>query len=133
MYLGKIVELGAAADVIERPRHPYARALVSAIPRPDPDVECIRPRDAPFIPAARSHRKSAGSPPPRSPGFPTAARPPASGLKKSEHRVLIKTLCFAACRTSGPPGCCKNQNRPQSSLDCNDFVGGRCAPSALGP
>ncbi len=39
MYLGKIVELGPAADVIERPRHPYTRALVSAIPTPDPDVE----------------------------------------------------------------------------------------------
>ena len=39
MYLGKIVELGPAADVIERPRHPYTRALVSAIPTPDPDIE----------------------------------------------------------------------------------------------
>ena len=39
MYLGKIVELGPAAEVIERPRHPYTRALVSAIPTPDPDVE----------------------------------------------------------------------------------------------
>ena len=39
MYLGKIVELGPAADVIERPRHPYTRALVSAIPTPDPEVE----------------------------------------------------------------------------------------------
>ena len=36
MYLGKIVELGPAADVIERPIHPYTRALVSAIPDPDP-------------------------------------------------------------------------------------------------
>ena len=33
MYLGKIVELGAASDVIERPQHPYTRALISAIPR----------------------------------------------------------------------------------------------------
>ncbi len=39
MYLGKIVELGPAAEIIERPRHPYTRALVSAIPTPDPDVE----------------------------------------------------------------------------------------------
>jgi oligopeptide transport system ATP-binding protein len=44
MYLGKIVELGRAADVIERPRHPYTRALVSAIPTPDPDVERTRQR-----------------------------------------------------------------------------------------
>jgi len=44
MYLGKIVELGPAVDVIERPRHPYTRALVSAIPTPDPDVERTRQR-----------------------------------------------------------------------------------------
>jgi oligopeptide transport system ATP-binding protein len=44
MYLGKIVELGRATDVIERPRHPYTQALVSAIPRPDPDAERARQR-----------------------------------------------------------------------------------------
>ncbi len=44
MYLGRIVELGAAADVIEHPVHPYTRALVSAIPTPDPDVERTRQR-----------------------------------------------------------------------------------------
>jgi oligopeptide transport system ATP-binding protein len=44
MYLGKIVELGTATDVIERPRHPYTRALISAIPTPNPDVERSRQR-----------------------------------------------------------------------------------------
>ncbi len=44
MYLGKIVELGPAADVIERPLHPYTRALVSAIPTANPDVERTRQR-----------------------------------------------------------------------------------------
>jgi oligopeptide transport system ATP-binding protein len=44
MYLGKIVELGPAEEVIDRPRHPYTRALVSAIPVPDPVVERARQR-----------------------------------------------------------------------------------------
>ena len=44
MYLGRIVELGPAAAVIERPSHPYTRALVSAIPTPDPDAERARQR-----------------------------------------------------------------------------------------
>ena len=44
MYLGKIVELGSATDVIDRPQHPYTRALVSAIPTPNPDVERTRQR-----------------------------------------------------------------------------------------
>lgn len=44
MYLGRIVELGPAEDVIDRPRHPYTRALVSAIPVPDPDKERRRQR-----------------------------------------------------------------------------------------
>jgi peptide/nickel transport system ATP-binding protein/oligopeptide transport system ATP-binding protein len=36
MYLGRIVEIGRAADVFANPRHPYTRALLSAIPVPSP-------------------------------------------------------------------------------------------------
>src|SRR6187397_1882636 len=38
MYLGKIVEMGTAASLFAAPQHPYTRALLSAIPVPDPDA-----------------------------------------------------------------------------------------------
>jgi len=37
MYLGKIVELGPSEQVFARPAHPYTKALLDAIPIPDPD------------------------------------------------------------------------------------------------
>jgi ABC-type oligopeptide transport system ATPase subunit len=38
LYRGQVMEVGAADDVIHRPRHPYTRALIEAVPSPDPDV-----------------------------------------------------------------------------------------------
>jgi oligopeptide/dipeptide ABC transporter ATP-binding protein len=38
MYLGRIVEIGSADEVYSGPRHPYARALYSAVPRTRPGV-----------------------------------------------------------------------------------------------
>ena len=39
MYLGKIVETGKTASIFAAPQHPYTKALLSAIPVPDPDVK----------------------------------------------------------------------------------------------
>ncbi|OUM97527.1 MAG: oligopeptide ABC transporter ATP-binding protein OppF [Thermobacillus sp. ZCTH02-B1] len=44
MYLGRIVELARSEDLYGDPQHPYTRALLSAIPIPDPDAEARKER-----------------------------------------------------------------------------------------
>jgi peptide/nickel transport system ATP-binding protein len=38
MYLGRIVELGATEQIFTNPKHPYTKALLAAIPEPDPSI-----------------------------------------------------------------------------------------------
>jgi oligopeptide/dipeptide ABC transporter ATP-binding protein len=42
MYLGRIVEIGPAAEIYAQPRHPYTRSLLAAVPEPDPDRTATR-------------------------------------------------------------------------------------------
>jgi oligopeptide/dipeptide ABC transporter ATP-binding protein len=44
MYLGRVVETGAAHDVYDHPRHPYSEALISAVLVADPATQRQRPR-----------------------------------------------------------------------------------------
>jgi oligopeptide/dipeptide ABC transporter ATP-binding protein len=72
MYLGKIVEIGDTEEILGNPQHPYTRALLSAVPVPDPsfkkpDVEILGGITKAINPpprvvsstAARSPRRSA--------------------------------------------------------------------------
>jgi len=62
MYLGRIVETAPARDLFTHPRHPYTRALLQAIPVPDPErvrdtavVEGVVPSAADLPPGCRFH------------------------------------------------------------------------------
>ena len=44
MYLGKMVEIASRDEIYKKPLHPYCKALLSAVPTPDPRVEAGRKR-----------------------------------------------------------------------------------------
>ena len=89
MYLGRIVELADAEGLYSRPRHPYTRALIAAIPEPDP--EFVRPRFQ-----AAGDPPSPIDPPPGCPFHPRC--PHATELCKRETPALR-----TASGTGAPP------------------------------
>ena len=44
MYLGHMMELASSEELYENPIHPYTKALLSAIPIPDPEIQRTRKR-----------------------------------------------------------------------------------------
>ncbi|MBN9541675.1 MAG: peptide ABC transporter ATP-binding protein [Alphaproteobacteria bacterium 65-37] len=80
MYLGKIVELASREQLYRRPRHPYTRALLAAVPIPNPRLE-----------AQRSHQALVGE-------IPSPLAPP-PGCRFSTRCPMATDLC----RTEEPP------------------------------
>jgi oligopeptide transport system ATP-binding protein len=92
MYLGRILEMGDAPDVINDARHPYTRALLSAVPVPEPG----RRRERIVL---RGDVPSPSDPPPGCPFHPRCQNP----LKDADCAAIIPPLAekapghFAAC------------------------------------
>jgi ABC-type oligopeptide transport system ATPase subunit len=69
MYAGRIVEMGTTESVFTAPAHPYTRALLSALPVPDPNVQRTRvvaepgsfDREAPLREVAAGHFAALGN------------------------------------------------------------------------
>ncbi len=82
MYLGKIVEMASATEIYRNPKHPYTRALLSAVPIPDPArkrTRIVLPGDVP----------SPSSPPPGCPFHPRC--PEAMARCRTEVPTLLET------------------------------------------
>jgi len=90
MYAGKLVELASKKDLFREPLHPYTRALLSAIPVPDPE------RQTKYIPLT-GEVPSLIHPPPGCRFHPrcTEARPECSNIEPELHEV--KKDHFVAC------------------------------------
>ena len=89
MYLGKVVEIADCDELFDSPKHPYTRALLEAVPVPDPAIE-----------RGRAHRIITGEVP--SPLNPPARLRLSSALRHRGARVPQRRAGVARLRRRAP-------------------------------
>jgi oligopeptide/dipeptide ABC transporter ATP-binding protein len=114
MYLGRIVEIGPAEEIMTAPRHPYTQALLSAIPRPGVDPRKQRVKRA----AAR---------------LPDPANPPPGCAFHTRCPEGLRALPPASARSCARPhGRCRRSRQHECGglppLSCRTLPGLRRAP-----
>ncbi len=99
MYLGRVVELAECDEVFDNPLHPYTKALLAAVPVPDPTVEANRS----FQPLAGEVPSPINPPaglrlspalPDRGRGMPACDRPELRELRPG-HWVACRPSCLS--------------------------------------
>jgi oligopeptide/dipeptide ABC transporter ATP-binding protein len=84
MYLGKIIEIGSTDEIFLNPRHPYTKALLRAVPDPDPSKSI--PRDQP-----RGEVPDASDPPAGCPFHPRCPEAlPQCGWETRDIRMILE-------------------------------------------
>jgi oligopeptide/dipeptide ABC transporter ATP-binding protein len=96
MYLGRIVEVGPADAIFERPVHPYTRALLSAVPVPDPERKRTRILLAGDVP-------SPINPPSGCPFHPRCPDAQPECSTREQRLVATEPGHEAACAVHAPP------------------------------
>jgi oligopeptide transport system ATP-binding protein len=91
-YLGKLVETASVEELFDHPRHPYTRALLAAVPVPDPAAE-----------RQRAHEILPGE-------VPSPLNPPAGCVFHPRCHLAV-----AACRDEAPA---LHEMRPQHWVAC---------------
>jgi oligopeptide/dipeptide ABC transporter ATP-binding protein len=90
MYMGSIVETAAAREIVDRPIHPYTRALLAAMPTPDPSIR-IKPTSEVSEPPSQYDRTI---------GCPYARRCPIASAGCAERKPELREVApgrLAAC------------------------------------
>lgn len=98
MYLGRLMEVAAAAKAYTEPLHPYSTSLLSAIPKPDPEAQTERIVLRGDMPSARTRPTGCAF-------YPRCPHPGKDDVCKSEEPSLdeIKPGRFVACFRADDP------------------------------